>query len=126
MRVIRPDIQFKIEAEEGIKYKGDKENWEIIFNNILTNFIRYANKEIVIRLNRDKIELQNDGEKIDDNVLDKIFDIYTMGNKGKTGLGLTIVKQALDLFGYKIKAENLEEGNGVRFVIETNGTNEDT
>lgn len=126
LRVIRPDIQFKIEAEEGIKYKGDKENWEIIFNNILTNFIRYANKEIVIRLNRDKIELQNDGEKIDDNVLDKIFDIYTMGNKGKTGLGLTIVKQALDLFGYKIKAKNLEEKNGVRFVIETNGTNEDT
>lgn len=126
LRVIRADIQFKIEAEEGIKYKGDKENWEIIFNNILTNFIRYANKEIVIRLNRDKIELQNDGEKIDDNVLDKIFDIYTMGNKGKTGLGLTIVKQALDLFGYKIKAENLEEENGVRFVIETNETNEDT
>ena len=116
LRVIRPDVEFKLELQDGVKFKGDKENWEIVFNNILTNFMRYADKEIVIRLNQNIIELQNDGEKIDDQMLDKIFDTYTMGNKGKTGLGLAIVKQTLDLFGYKIKAENLN--NGVIFVIE--------
>ena len=77
--------------------------------------MRYADKEIVIRINKEKIELENDGEKIEEDTLDKIFDTYTMGNKGKTGLGLAIVKQTLELFGYKIKAENLEKR--VRFII---------
>lgn len=115
LKVMRNDIEFKLEIDDNIKYKGDKENWEIVFNNILTNFMRYADKEIVIRINKEKIELENDGEKIEENTLDKIFDTYTMGNKGKTGLGLAIVKQTLELFGYKIKAENLEKG--VRFII---------
>ena len=82
LRVIRPDVEFKLELQEGAKFKGDKENWEIVFNNILTNFMRYADKEIVIKMNSNKIELQNDGENIDDQMLDRIFDTYTMGNKG--------------------------------------------
>lgn len=116
IKITRPDIQFKIEIESEALYKGDKENWEIIFNNILTNFIRYANNEISININKDIIELKNDGEIIEEIILNKIFDTYTMGNKGKTGLGLAIVKQTLELFGYKIRAENLE--NGVKFIIE--------
>ena len=115
LKVIRKDLEFKIEIEDNVTYKGDKENWEIVFNNILTNFMRYAEKEIVIKIDKEKIELQNDGEKIEEETLGKIFDTYTMGNKGKTGLGLAIVKQTLELFGYKIKAENLEKG--VKFVI---------
>ena len=115
LKVIRKDLDFKIEIEDNVTYKGDKENWEIVFNNILTNFMRYAEKEIVIKIDKKKIELQNDGEKIEEETLGKIFDTYTMGNKGKTGLGLAIVKQTLELFGYKIKAENLEKG--VKFVI---------
>lgn len=121
LKIVRPDIEFRIEEikEENdvLKYKGDKENWEIIFNNILTNFIRYADKEILIKFSEGKIELQNDGEKISEEALDEIFDIYTMGNKGKTGLGLAIVKQTLELFGYSIKAENIDNDNGVRFII---------
>lgn len=121
LKIVRPDIEFRIEEikeeNEVLKYKGDKENWEIIFNNILTNFIRYADKEILIKFSEGKIELQNDGEKISEEALDEIFDIYTMGNKGKTGLGLAIVKQTLELFGYSIKAENIDNDNGVRFII---------
>lgn len=117
IKIARPDIQFKIEINADAIYKGDKENWEIIFNNILTNFIRYANKEISISITKDKIELKNDGEAIEESILNKIFDTYTMGNKGKTGLGLAIVKQTLDLFGYKIRAENL--GKGVKFIIKS-------
>lgn len=121
LKLVRPDIEFRIEEikEENqvLKYKGDKENWEIIFNNILTNFIRYADKEILIKFSKAKIELQNDGERISEDNLDKIFDVYTMGNKGKTGLGLAIVKQTLELFGYSIKAENIDNDNGVRFII---------
>jgi len=117
IKIARPDIQFKIEIASESLYKGDKENWEIIFNNILTNFIRYANKEISISITKDKIELKNDGEAIEERILNKIFDTYTMGNKGKTGLGLAIVKQTLELFGYKIIAENLEKG--VKFIIKS-------
>ena len=45
LKVIRKDLDFKIEIEDNVTYKGDKENWEIVFNNILTNFMRYAEKK---------------------------------------------------------------------------------
>lgn len=115
--IIRNDVKFTVEKEKNSIYMGDEENWKIILNNILSNFIRFADREITITLKRDKIELGNDGEQINDNEIEKIFDIYKMGNKGNTGLGLTIVKRTLDLFGYEIKAENNKDKKGVKFVI---------
>lgn len=117
-KIIRNDVEYIVNKDENTIYNGDEENWKIILNNILTNFMRFADKKITITLKNDKIVLENDGEKIKDSDLEKIFDIYTMGNKGNTGLGLTIAKQTLDLFGYKIKAENSTGEKGVKFIVE--------
>lgn len=117
-KIIRNDVEYIVNKDENTIYNGDEENWKIILNNILTNFMRFADKKITITLKNEKIVLENDGEKIKDSDLEKIFDIYTMGNKGNTGLGLTIAKQTLDLFGYKIKAENSTGEKGVKFIVE--------
>ena len=50
------------------------------------------------------------GEKIDEKLIKDIFTQYKKGIKGKFGLGLSIVKQSLELYGYKIKVSNQEKG----------------
>ena len=45
-----------------------------------------------------------------------IFKQYKKGMKGKFGLGLSIVKESVELYGYKIKVNNLKKG--VLFEIE--------
>ena len=48
-------------------------------------------------------------------MLSKIFLPYVKGKKGQSGLGLSIVKKTVNIFGYDITAANTEDG--VEFVI---------
>ena len=78
--------------------------------------VRYANKEIIISINKDIIVFYNDGEHIKESMLNKIFDSYVKGKDGEHGLGLSIVKKNVELIGYKIIASNKKVG--VEFTIE--------
>lgn len=118
-KLIRSDIEFIVMFDEKSKsneFIGTEEMWSSVFDNILGNFIRYANKQIRIRIKNKRIILENDGEKFKEEILNKIFLPYVKGNKGQSGLGLSIVKKTVNIFGYDITAENTDEG--VRFVIE--------
>lgn len=89
--------------------------WEAIIDNILSNFIRYAKKEIKITVKNHRITFYNDGPNIDENILNDMFTPYRKGIKGQFGLGLSIVKQTLTLLGYEVIAKN--ERNGISFII---------
>ena len=89
--------------------------WEAIIDNLLANFTRYAKKEIKITIKNGKITLYNDGPNIDPNILNNIFSPYKKGIKGQFGLGLSIVKKTIHLFGYEITVNN--EKNGISFRI---------
>ena len=89
--------------------------WEAIIDNILGNFIRYAKNKISITVKNNKIILYNDGENIDENVLNNIFTPYKKGVNGVFGLGLSIVKKTLHFLNYDISIENVK--NGVKFII---------
>ena len=90
--------------------------WEAIIDNILGNFVRYADKTIKITVKNNKIILYNDGPNIDKNVLNNIFTPYEKGIKGVFGLGLSIVKKTLHFLEYDISIEN-EKKKGVKFII---------
>ena len=90
--------------------------WESIVDNLLTNFIRYAESKIEINIGHRKMSLFNDGEPIDETIITDIFSPYKKGIKGQFGLGLSIVNKTCDLLGYTIKVENTKKG--VKFVIE--------
>ena len=81
----------------------------------MSNMIRFANKKIEITIKNDEIIFFNDGEKIKDDKINTIFDMYEKDKKGNHGIGLTIVKKNIELIGYKIKAQNTKDG--VEFVI---------
>ena len=114
-KLIRPDLNFKIEIDKEITLRGTPEMWETIIDNLLNNFMRYAKKEIKITIKNKKIILFNDGNKIDENILSSIFTPYEKGLNGMFGLGLSIVKKSLQLLDYDITVTNVK--NGVNFII---------
>lgn len=114
-KIQRQDVKFTINYSGNTKFNGTFSLWEAIIDNLLNNFVRYANKVIKITIKNNKITLYNDGPKIDEDVLNSIFSPYTKGMKGQFGLGLSIVKKTLSLLGYEINIQN--ERIGVSFII---------
>lgn len=115
-KIQRPDVNFLLDIKKINKVRGTYDTWRIVIDNLLSNFIRYADKNIKITFKRNKMMFYNDGEAIPDNLIRDVFTKYKMGFKGNFGLGLSIVKNSLELYGYKIKVENKD--NGVLFTIE--------
>lgn len=112
----RPDIKWNITcSDKNSEFNGTYEVWETIFDNLLTNFMRYAKSKIKITIKNKKITLYNDGENIDEDIVNNIFNPYTKGAKGQFGLGLSIVKRSLSLIKYDISVKN--EKKGVTFTI---------
>ena len=114
--LVRNDVKFTLDIDEkNTIFKGSSEMWEAIIDNILNNFIRYANKEIKITIKNNKIILFNDGPNIDKDVLNNIFSPFEKGVNGVFGLGLSIVKKTLTFLNYDINIQNTK--NGVKFII---------
>lgn len=98
-----------------INFSGDMDSWQIVLENLMDNAIRYAKSKIVITLDKNQLTIFNDGKHIAVDKLDNIFNAYEKGIDGNFGIGLSIVRRTLDLFGYSIKAKNLDDG--VVFII---------
>lgn len=112
----RQDVEFiVITKQKETIFFGNEEMWQTILDNILGNFVRYAKTKIIITIKRNSMEFFNDGEHIEEEVLQNIFSPYTKGHKGQSGLGLSIVKRITDVFNYNISVNNVQ--NGVLFVI---------
>lgn len=111
-------IKFEIEIEN-IKVTGDEEQWTVVFENIIENGLRYAEKLIRINIYEDDkqqyISIYNDGEKIPDDRRENIFWAFNKGNEGNFGLGLDIVKRIVSMYNGSIKAQN--EDSGVSFIV---------
>ena len=114
-KLIRPDIKFIVDVDNSSIFRGTSDMWETIIDNLLNNFMRYTKKNIKINVKNNKITLYNDGEKIDENILNNIFTPYEKGLNGMFGLGLSIVKKSLRLLDYDITVNNVK--NGVNFII---------
>lgn len=107
----------KIHANlDPIQYRGDNDTWKTVLSNILDNNIRHGADTITVQLLEKKIIIDNNGETIPEELIDKLFTPYTHGSKGSFGLGLTIIEKALNQYGYNVSVKNME--NGVRYTIE--------
>ena len=103
-------IQVNIEAAEPLFMECDERMIFSTFSNILTNALRYAEREISVRIEKqDKIIIRfiNDGVPISDEEIAHIFDRFYKGDKGQTGLG--------NLHGGEISAAARD--NRTEFVI---------
>ena len=108
--VIRNDIEIITDLDENVAFHGDEEPWRVVIENLIDNALRYAKSKIIISLKDNLLEVYNDGENIEQERLDKLFKPYEKGNKGKFGLGLSIVKRVTETYGYSVTGENMNDG----------------
>lgn len=111
-------IQVNIEAAEPLFMECDERMIFSTFSNILTNALRYAEREISVRIEKqDKIIIRfiNDGMPISDEEIAHIFDRFYKGDKGQTGLGMALAQEYVNLHGGEISA--VARDNRTEFVI---------
>lgn len=97
---------------------GDEASWRRIIENIISNNLRYAKTRIDINLT-ESISIRNDGDPIEPHLLSQIKSPFIKGNKGRSGLGLTIVTNTLKLYEYSLEIKNIEGGVEYRITKET-------
>ncbi len=112
----------EFEYPQVFKIKTDRSLLESAISNIIKNSLEWARSKIVIRVYKIRndliIDIEDDGEGIKEEEMDKIFEpFYTKRKKG-TGLGLAIAKRNLleingDVFVYKSKLG----GAGFKIVL---------
>jgi signal transduction histidine kinase len=124
------DIDCSIKIQEGLVFKSYPYVVELLFLNLIENaifFSRYTTEErpkLKIKItsfshNQIKITIEDNGSGIQEDVLDKVWDMFFIGNelsKGN-GLGLFIAGKALETLEGKVEIET-KYGYFCRFVIE--------
>ncbi len=99
-----------------------------IVQNLISNAVKYNNSEVkqisvgcrIVEGNIGEIFVRDNGIGIDPKYFNKIFNIFqrlhTKGQFNGTGIGLAIVKKAVDRIGGTIRVES-EPGNGSTFFV---------
>lgn len=93
---------------------------QVYIGNILSNALRYANTFIEIKCmktqNTTKIQIFNDWDKISKESIPHIFERFYTGNKGNTGIGLSMASDIIKHHNGTIDVKNKD--NGVSFIIQ--------
>jgi signal transduction histidine kinase len=121
------DLTMNIEMDE-IIFNGNEDLTEQVWLNLIDNAIKFSHKssEIFIGLsnwnNSVRFVIEDKGEGMDEKTKSHIFDKFYQGDsshsKSGNGLGLSIVKRIIDLYGGTIEV-NSEIGKGSIFIIFT-------
>ena len=122
--VSKPNLS--IDSKRDIRLNTDHTRLHTVLTNILGNAIRYhdgkSEAEIIVSIEEieDGINLQisDNGQGIEEKHLPKIFDMFYRANKSSTGtgLGLYLVKDALDHMGGSVDVFS-QKGKGTTFYI---------
>ena len=106
---------------------ADPDMIRIVIGNFMSNAVKYFDHIIMIRLVRDsrKIEfsITNDGDKIEKEDLDKVWDIFYTTDKARTdrmsnsGVGLSVVKSILDAHKAEYGCTSGDNGTEFKFTL---------
>jgi len=130
---LRPDKQIKSEIRDGITLLANRVYLDAALNNIVVNAVEASKSLVFLSLKRTKtfsntnregiiLEVEDDGQGIDQSIKDRIFDpFFTTKPKG-TGLGLAIAYRVVASYGGIIMVDRSRYGGAritVAFPIET-------
>lgn len=117
-RMKRGHVKFIIEGAD-VEMTADKEQVQILLENLIENAMRYAEDKIWIKAEETAdtiiISVRNNGTLIPEEELEQIFTPFQKGNKGQFGLGLAIVQRIAEL--HEGTHEAINETDGVCFKI---------
>jgi signal transduction histidine kinase len=118
-----------VKTSPGLFVIGDRVRLCQVISNLLTNAAKYtdAGGHICVRAARveDKVRISvsDDGIGIDPDLLPHVFEMFAQSrqtiarSQGGLGLGLTIVKQLVELHGGSVSAHSEGVGKGSEFVV---------
>ncbi|ELR68453.1 hypothetical protein C900_00374 [Fulvivirga imtechensis AK7] len=120
-------IRITCDGVEDITFIGDRSRLKIILNNIIANAIKYHNIDqadpyvhITARQAGRWLEIivSDNGEGIDPELLDRIFEMFFRANERSegSGLGLYIAKEMADKLSGQIKVNSVI-GSGTTFTL---------
>ncbi|MDV4151989.1 HAMP domain-containing sensor histidine kinase [Clostridium sp. AL.422] len=121
------DFDYNIEKNESYIILGDRHKLRQVFINLITNAIKFTDRDGSVRINLYKdnnkviVEVIDTGIGIKEEDLPFIFERLYRGDKSRqkiegNGIGLTIVKKILSLHYANIEVES-KEGSGTIFKI---------
>src|SRR5688572_14862123 len=124
-------IELKVAIDPSLgPVRGDPNRLQQVFWNLLTNAVKFTPKagRVEVKLGRVESHMQvsvaDSGEGIDSAFLPYIFerfrqaDASTSRRHGGLGLGLSIVKQLVELHGGSVNAKSKGDGEGSTFTVE--------
>jgi len=107
------DISPKLELEDNVTIKIDKEDLTRLIDNLLSNAKKYSNEFIEIILTKKYLSIKNDGEIKNIKNITKKY-IRENKNEGGFGIGLYIVNKICEYYNFKLQIQN---NNGVEIKI---------
>lgn len=119
-------IHFEINIDGSLGITADKVLVLSVFQNLIHNAINYCNQQkpeikIAVKATKDGIqfEVSDNGKGIPSHVKHKVFEMFYRGHPDSSGsgLGLFIVKNALEKMNGKVWFES-EEGKGASFFVQ--------
>jgi PAS domain S-box-containing protein len=124
----RPDRHFDIEADV-VWVNADPTRMEQIVGNLIGNAVKYSNDGgcIRVRLGVEGAEavlsVEDDGMGIDAELLPRVFNLFVQGNqtlarsRGGLGIGLSLVRNLVELHGGTVQAASEGPSCGSRFTV---------
>jgi CheY-like chemotaxis protein len=115
--------------EVPIVFRGDHSRLEQVLANLLSNAAKYTDVGGRIRLrafvdgDHVIVSVRDNGEGLTPELRDRVFDLFVQGPdtrsmaRGGLGLGLTLVRQLVQLHGGTIEAKSDGPGKGSEFVV---------
>ena len=113
---------------EPVEVEGDLERLTQVVRNLLDNATRYTNADGKIELSAEKeegcvaIRVKDDGMGIARESLASIFDLFTQAHRSPErpqglGIGLTLVRNIIELHGGSVAVESAGLGHGAEFTV---------
>lgn len=121
-------VKFDVDVKNGVPFFSDKKRIEIIFNNFISNCLRFHNYEQIEPYVRIKVKtspvnvlitISDNGTGIHEKHIHKIYEMFYRGTEKSTGsgIGLYIVKEIIDKLKGNIQIQS-DPGKGTTFIID--------
>jgi signal transduction histidine kinase len=120
-------IDFKIEVDKDLSFNSDEKRVNVILKNLIFNAVKYQNFDqksphIIVMANEDGnhilISVKDNGEGIDPDIHDKVYDMFFRASEKSSGsgLGLYIVKEMVNKLDGTIQLKS-EPDKGSEFTV---------
>lgn len=129
---IQRNIKMQLNADENLYITGDRDELEIIFNNLISNAVKYNRDNGTVYVNIEKgsgkvkIQVEDTGIGMTEEETSKLFQEFVRIKNSKTknitgsGLGLSIVKKLVELSGGTVVVDSVPD-KGTKFTVEIPG-----